>query len=43
MAAWVRRYQLDGIDVDYEDLAAFEKGDGSAEVHLPTTVYLQSP
>ncbi|KAF8347883.1 glycoside hydrolase [Amanita rubescens] len=31
MAAWVRRYQLDGIDVDYEDLAAFQKGDGSAE------------
>ena len=36
MAAWVRRYQLDGIDVDYEDLAAFWKGDGSAEVHSRT-------
>ena len=34
MAAWVRQYQLDGIDVDYEDLAAFEKGDGSAEVRM---------
>ncbi|KAF8735396.1 hypothetical protein AX14_002147 [Amanita brunnescens Koide BX004] len=36
MAAWVRQYQLDGIDVDYEDLAAFEKGDGSAENWLIT-------
>ncbi|KAK2463523.1 hypothetical protein APHAL10511_004274 [Amanita phalloides] len=31
MAAWVEQYQLDGIDVDYEDFAAFDKGDGSAE------------
>jgi len=32
MAAWVKQYQLDGIDIDYEDFAAFNKGDGSAEV-----------
>lgn len=44
MAAWVRQYQLDGIDVDYEDLDAFEIGDGSAEVQLlHFKVHLQSP
>ena len=43
MAAWVRQYQLDGIDVDYEDLAAFEKGDGSAEVQLVHLRRLQPP
>ncbi|KAK2459518.1 hypothetical protein APHAL10511_008460 [Amanita phalloides] len=31
MAAWVKRYQLDGIDVDYEDFAAFDNGAGTAE------------
>ena len=31
-ANWIKHYDLDGIDVDYEDFAAFEKGDGSAEV-----------
>lgn len=31
-AHWVKTYQLDGIDVDYEDFNAFEAGDGSAEV-----------
>ncbi len=31
MAEWVKKHQLDGIDVDYEDLAAFNAGDGSAE------------
>ncbi|KIL69269.1 glycoside hydrolase family 18 protein [Amanita muscaria Koide BX008] len=30
-AGWVKTNQLDGIDIDYEDLNAFEKGDGSAE------------
>lgn len=44
MAAWVRQYQLDGIDVDYEDLDAFAKGDGSAEVRLlHFKDHLQSP
>jgi hypothetical protein len=32
MAEWVKQYQLDGIDVDYEDFDAFNAGDGSAEV-----------
>ncbi|KAJ3558300.1 hypothetical protein NP233_g11533 [Leucocoprinus birnbaumii] len=31
MAAWVKQYSLDGIDVDYEDFNAFDAGDGSAE------------
>ncbi|KAF9266947.1 glycoside hydrolase [Marasmius fiardii PR-910] len=31
MAAWVKQYNLDGIDVDYEDFGAFDRGDGSAE------------
>lgn len=34
LAAWVKQYDLDGVDVDYEDLAAFNKGDGSAEKWL---------
>ncbi|KAF8634561.1 hypothetical protein AX17_004151 [Amanita inopinata Kibby_2008] len=35
-AAWVKQYNLDGIDVDYEDFNAFDKGDGSAESWLIT-------
>ncbi|KIP08831.1 glycoside hydrolase family 18 protein [Phlebiopsis gigantea 11061_1 CR5-6] len=31
MAAWVKQYDLDGIDVDYEDFNAFDGGTGSAE------------
>ncbi|PSR90582.1 hypothetical protein PHLCEN_2v4875 [Hermanssonia centrifuga] len=31
MAAWVKQYDLDGIDVDYEDFGAFDSGTGSAE------------
>ncbi|TDL19770.1 glycoside hydrolase family 18 protein [Rickenella mellea] len=31
MAAWVKKYNLDGIDVDYEDFSAFDAGDGKAE------------
>ncbi|KAK0501322.1 glycoside hydrolase superfamily [Armillaria luteobubalina] len=34
MAAWVTQYNLDGIDVDYEDFAAFDAGDGKAEQWL---------
>ncbi|KAJ7752824.1 hypothetical protein DFH07DRAFT_921710 [Mycena maculata] len=34
MAQWVVQYQLDGIDVDYEDFTAVNKGDGSAEAWL---------
>ncbi|KAH8109501.1 chitinase [Phellopilus nigrolimitatus] len=30
MATWVKQYGLDGIDVDYEDLAAMNAGDGKA-------------
>jgi hypothetical protein len=33
MAAWVKQYDLDGIDVDYEDFNAFDAGNGKAEVH----------
>ncbi|PIL36415.1 hypothetical protein GSI_00103 [Ganoderma sinense ZZ0214-1] len=31
MARWIKAHGLDGIDVDYEDLAAMNKGDGKAE------------
>ncbi|KAF9563123.1 glycoside hydrolase family 18 protein [Agrocybe pediades] len=34
MAAWVKQYNLDGIDVDYEDFNAFDAGDGKAEAWL---------
>ncbi|TFK39804.1 glycoside hydrolase family 18 protein [Crucibulum laeve] len=34
MAAWVKQYNLDGIDVDYEDFGAFDVGDGKAEAWL---------
>ncbi|EKM50458.1 glycoside hydrolase family 18 protein [Phanerochaete carnosa HHB-10118-sp] len=36
MAAWVIQYDLDGIDVDFEDLNAFDEGTGSAEQWLIT-------
>ncbi|KAF9507653.1 carbohydrate-binding module family 5 protein [Hydnum rufescens UP504] len=36
MAAWVKRYDLDGIDVDFEDFAAVNAADGSAEKWLIT-------
>ena len=36
MAAWVKQYGLDGIDVDYEDLAAMNAGDGKVEAWLKT-------
>lgn len=32
MAAWVKQYGLDGIDVDYEDFNAINAADGKAEV-----------
>ncbi|KAJ7491934.1 glycoside hydrolase family 18 protein [Mycena latifolia] len=34
MANWVIQYNLDGIDVDYEDFNAFDAGNGSAETWL---------
>ncbi|KAJ6591490.1 glycoside hydrolase family 18 protein [Mycena vulgaris] len=34
MAEWVIQYNLDGIDVDYEDFNAFDAGDGKAEAWL---------
>ncbi|KAF9466092.1 glycoside hydrolase [Collybia nuda] len=34
MAAWVKKYNLDGIDVDYEDFGAFDTGNGKAETWL---------
>ncbi|KAI0757532.1 chitinase [Daedaleopsis nitida] len=36
MAQFVLNTQLDGIDVDYEDLAAMNKGDGAAEQWVTT-------
>ncbi|KAH9940687.1 glycoside hydrolase family 18 protein [Amylocystis lapponica] len=36
MAAWVKQYDLDGIDVDYEDFNAMNGGTGSAEKWLTT-------
>jgi len=51
MAAWVKKYDLDGIDVDYEDFNAFDGSSGSAvtwlkkftkqlRVHLPQGSYI---
>ncbi|KAF8588811.1 glycoside hydrolase family 18 protein [Ramaria rubella] len=34
MAAWVKEFDLDGIDVDYEDFNAINAGDGKAEAWL---------
>ncbi|KAI0788757.1 glycoside hydrolase [Abortiporus biennis] len=34
MAAWVKQFSLDGIDVDYEDFNAFDAGNGKAEQWL---------
>ena len=36
MAAFVKTNGLDGIDVDYEDLTAMNKGDGAAEAWVTT-------
>ncbi|KZP18067.1 glycoside hydrolase family 18 protein [Athelia psychrophila] len=36
LAAWVKQYGVDGVDVDFEDLAAFNGGTGSAENWLIT-------
>ena len=36
MAQFVTEFDLDGIDVDYEDLDAMNRGDGSAEAWLAT-------
>ncbi|EIN14309.1 glycoside hydrolase [Punctularia strigosozonata HHB-11173 SS5] len=36
MAAWVIDYDLDGIDIDYEDFNAVNAGDGKAETWLAT-------
>ncbi|KAH9479370.1 hypothetical protein JR316_0007960 [Psilocybe cubensis] len=32
MAAWVKKYQLDGVDVDYEDFDAINAGNGKGEL-----------
>ncbi|KAF8809476.1 glycoside hydrolase family 18 protein [Phlegmacium glaucopus] len=34
MAAWVKQFDLDGVDVDYEDFNAIDAGDGKAEAWL---------
>uniref|UniRef100_A0A8H8CHD2 GH18 domain-containing protein n=1 Tax=Psilocybe cubensis TaxID=181762 RepID=A0A8H8CHD2_PSICU len=34
MAAWVKKYQLDGVDVDYEDFDAINAGNGKGEAWL---------
>ncbi|KAJ7890534.1 glycoside hydrolase family 18 protein [Mycena olivaceomarginata] len=34
MGNWVKKYNLDGIDIDYEDFNAFDVGDGKAEAWL---------
>lgn len=36
MAAWVKEFDLDGVDVDYEDFNAINAGDGKAEAWLTT-------
>ncbi|KAI5117051.1 hypothetical protein M0805_005290 [Coniferiporia weirii] len=36
IAAWVKEYDLDGVDVDYEDFNAMNAQDGSAENWLTT-------
>lgn len=37
MAAWVKTYGLDGLDVDYEDFNAINAQDGKAEVRAKHT------
>ncbi|KAF8159455.1 glycoside hydrolase [Crassisporium funariophilum] len=34
MAAWVKQFSLDGVDVDYEDFDAINAGDGKAEAWI---------
>jgi chitinase len=34
MSSFVKTYTLDGIDVDYEDFAAINAGNGNAETWL---------
>ncbi|KAI5117052.1 hypothetical protein M0805_005291 [Coniferiporia weirii] len=36
VAAWVKEYDLDGVDIDYEDFNAINAQDGSAENWLTT-------
>ncbi|PFH51617.1 glycoside hydrolase family 18 protein [Amanita thiersii Skay4041] len=36
MAAWVKQFNVDGVDVDYEDFNAINAGDGRAEAWLAT-------
>ncbi|KAH9852021.1 glycoside hydrolase [Lenzites betulinus] len=36
MAAWVKQFDLDGIDVDYEDFNAIDASDGKAEAWIAT-------
>ncbi|KAH7910225.1 hypothetical protein BJ138DRAFT_1180449 [Hygrophoropsis aurantiaca] len=36
LAAWVLEYELDGVDVDYEDLTAMNAGNDDAETWLAT-------
>jgi len=51
MGAWVKKYGLDGVDIDYEDFGAMNAGNGKAEawlaaftkqlrVHLPKGKYI---
>ncbi|KAK6992232.1 glycoside hydrolase family 18 protein [Favolaschia claudopus] len=42
MGNWVKQYNLDGIDVDYEDFNAFDAGNGKAEVDLPFTTQIRT-
>ncbi|KAL1747810.1 glycoside hydrolase family 18 protein [Schizophyllum fasciatum] len=34
ISSWVKQYDVDGVDVDYEDFNAFNAGDGSGEKWL---------
>ncbi|CCM01822.1 uncharacterized protein FIBRA_03890 [Fibroporia radiculosa] len=42
MAAWVKQYDLDGIDIDYEDFDAINSGNGAVDWLVKFTTQLRS-
>jgi chitinase len=41
LAAWVKKYGLDGIDIDYEDLTSFDNGTGGEQWLIQLTKTLR--
>jgi len=42
MAAWVKQYDLDGIDIDYEDFDAINEGNGAVDWLVKFTTQLRT-